>query len=129
MYTIRLRRPFVAVVLVLIASIQVAGIYRVTRGWHSDIDGTPGIDVDFGKPDVLVRTRSLSSFFRDLLKVPIARDLFQEDLAFYYEMSPGRLGLNGTLRRIAYEHNLTWTDRLVASNGHIHEQMLQALVL
>jgi uncharacterized protein YfaA (DUF2138 family) len=110
------RRPFVALALVLIVSIQVAGLYRVSSGWGDDeIDDSLGINVDFGKPDVLIRTRSLSSFFRDLLKVPIARDLFQEDLAFYYEAHPGRLGLAGTIRRIAYEHNLTWSDRLVSS--------------
>ena len=38
---------------------------------------------------------------------------FSKDLAFYYEMHPGRLGLAGTIRRISYEHNLTWSDRVV----------------
>jgi uncharacterized protein YfaA (DUF2138 family) len=108
------RRPFVALAIVLIASLQVAGLYRAS-GWRDEVDTSLGINVDFGTPDVLIRTRSLSSFFRDLLKVPIARDLFQEDLAFYYETHPGRLGLAGTMRRIAYEHNLTWSDRLVSS--------------
>ncbi len=108
------RRPFAALAFVLLASLQVAGHHRGS-GWRQDVDTSSGIDVDFARPDVLIRTRSLSSFFRDLLKVPIAHDLFGEDLAFYYEMSPGRLGLAGTIRRISYEHNLTWTDRIVSS--------------
>jgi uncharacterized protein YfaA (DUF2138 family) len=108
------RRVLFALTLVLIASLPVAALYRASTRQELEDTG-PRIAVDFARPDVLVRTQSLSAFFRDLLKIPIARDLFGEDLAFYYELHPSRLGLAGTLRRIAYEHDLTWSDRMVAS--------------
>lgn len=72
------------------------------------------IGVDLAKPDALVRTRSLSTLPRDLLRVPLFRDLLTEEFVFYYEGDPDRLGLQGTLRRIAYEHDLGWKDDFVA---------------
>src|SRR5882762_473833 len=111
----RLARARVArIALVLVISGLVVGLYR-TIGWAQYAGRFQAIDVDLAQPDVLVRTRSLTSFFRDLLKWPLAQDLFGEDLVFYYETHPDRLGLNGSLRRIAYEHDVSWTDRIVAS--------------
>jgi uncharacterized protein YfaA (DUF2138 family) len=108
------RRVLFAVALVLIASLPVAALYRASSRQELE-DSGPAIAIDFARPDVLVRTQSLSAFFRDLLKIPIANDLVGEDLAFYYELHPSRLGLAGTLRRIAYERDLTLSDRLLAS--------------
>jgi uncharacterized protein YfaA (DUF2138 family) len=70
---------------------------------------------DLGKPDALIRTTSLSALPRDLLKAPIARDVLTEDLVFYYEQNEDRLGLSGAIKRIAYEHKLGWSDRILAS--------------
>jgi uncharacterized protein YfaA (DUF2138 family) len=71
--------------------------------------------IDLAQPDALIRTGSLSVLPRDLLKVPIAQAVLTEDLAFYYEQHEDRLGLNGAIKRIAYEHNLDWSDRIVQS--------------
>lgn len=71
--------------------------------------------VDLARPDALIRTDSLSALPRDLLKVPIARAVLTEDLAFYYEQHEDRLGLNGAIKRIAYEHDLDWNDRILRS--------------
>ncbi|NOU00904.1 MAG: DUF2138 family protein [Gallionella sp.] len=73
------------------------------------------LKVDLAHPDALIRTTSLSQLPRDLLKVPIAHDVLTEDLAFYYEQNEDRLGLNGAIKRISYEHKLNWTDRILAS--------------
>lgn len=72
-----------------------------------------GLGLDLAKPDALILTHSLSALPRDLLTIPLARDVLREDFVFYYEQSEDRLGLKGTLRRIAYEHALTWGDRLI----------------
>lgn len=72
-----------------------------------------GLKIDLSKPDALIMTKSLSTLPRDLLTVPLARDVLREEFLFYYEQSEDRLGLKGSLRRIAYEHQLGWGDQLL----------------
>jgi len=69
---------------------------------------------DLARPDVLVRTRSLKALPHDLLLVPLAHDVLTEDALFYYEENPDRLSLSGSLRRIAYEHDLRWSDEAIS---------------
>ena len=71
------------------------------------------LGLDLSRPDALVLTRSIASLPRDLLTIPLARDVLREDFVFYYEQGEDRLGLKGSLRRIAYEHELTWGDQLI----------------
>lgn len=81
-------------------------------GWHRMADvNSLGLNLD--RPDALIVTRSLSTLPRDLLTVPLAHDLLREDFLFYYEQTEDRLGLKGSLRRIAYEHDLAWGDQLL----------------
>ena len=98
----------------LAVGLQAAAMYR-SGDWRHTTQTFAAAGVDLTQPDVLIRTESLSAFFRDLLQVPLARDVLGEDLLFYYETHPDRLGLAGSLRRIAYEHDLTWTDRVVSA--------------
>ncbi|MYM90052.1 DUF2138 family protein [Rugamonas sp. FT82W] len=94
-----------AVVLAAVAA------YRLL-GWNlmGDVNS---LKLDLSRPDALVMTKSLSSLPRDLLTVPLARDVLREEFLFYYEQSEDRLGLKGSLRRIAYEHELGWGDQLL----------------
>jgi uncharacterized protein YfaA (DUF2138 family) len=85
--------------------------YR-TFGW-AYMAPVNGLKLDLSKPDALIVTESLSTLPRDLLSIPLARDVLREDFLFYYEQNEDRLGLKGSLRRIAYEHELTWGDELV----------------
>lgn len=85
--------------------------YRVF-GWDS-MGAVNSLQLDLSKPDALVVTRSLSTLPRDLLTIPLARDVLREEFLFYYEQSEDRLGLKGSLRRIAYEHELGWGDQLL----------------
>jgi uncharacterized protein YfaA (DUF2138 family) len=73
------------------------------------------VDVIDRPPDALIRTYSLSRLPVDLLRVPLAKDVLTEDFVDYYENHESRLSLLGTVRRIAYEHKLEWTDKLVES--------------
>ncbi|OYO31266.1 DUF2138 family protein [Janthinobacterium sp. PC23-8] len=85
--------------------------YRVF-GWGA-MGPVNSLKLDLSRPDALVRTNSLSTLPRDLLTVPLARDVLREEFLFYYEQSEDRLGLKGSLRRIAYEHQLGWGDQLL----------------
>jgi uncharacterized protein YfaA (DUF2138 family) len=85
--------------------------YR-TLGWDL-MSPVNSLNLDLTKPDALIVTRSLSALPRDLLTIPLARDVLREDFLFYYEQNEDRLGLKGSLRRIAYEHELGWGDQLI----------------
>ena len=81
-------------------------------GWNT-MDPVNSLGLDLSKPDALILSHSIAALPRDLLTIPLARDVLREDLVFYYEQSEDRLGLKGALRRIAYEHELDWGDQLV----------------
>ncbi|MCL2875428.1 MAG: DUF2138 family protein [Betaproteobacteria bacterium] len=66
-------------------------------------------------PDALIRSHSLSKLPPDLLRIPLARDVLTEDFITYYEQNENRLALSGTLRRIAFEHELDFPERLLKS--------------
>jgi uncharacterized protein YfaA (DUF2138 family) len=107
MNKIAVRRSLIAGAVVLAA---LAG-YR-TFGW-AGMQPVNGLGLDLSRPDALIRTASLSTLPRDLLTIPLMRDVLREDFLFYYEQNEDRLGLKGTLRRIAYEHELGWGDQLI----------------
>lgn len=89
-------------------------------GWLSrqsetvlNLAGQSALRLDLRRPDVLIESASLSRLPRDLLAVPLLRDTLTEDFVFYYEQHADRLGLNGSLRRIIYEHDLQLQDSLL----------------
>lgn len=81
--------------------------------WNITPLSSAGLNLDMTAPDALIRSKSLSKLPSDMLRVPLLHDLLTEDFLFYYENSEGRLGLRGTLRRIAYEHDVTLSDELI----------------
>ena len=109
-----MRRTWVIAGLVAAAVASAAG-YQRGLNWKEFHYLDTRLMADLGQPDALIRTTSLSRLPRDLLKVPIARDVLTEDLAFYYEQNEDTLGLKGAVKRIAYEHRLGWTDRILAT--------------
>ncbi len=92
-----------------------AAVYQRGSNWKEFHFVGSRVMVDLAHPDALIRTSSLVALPRDLLKVPMAHDVLTEDLAFYYEQQEDRLGIKGAIKRIAYEHKLAWTDRLLSS--------------
>ena len=91
--------------------VAAAAVYAVF-GWHG-MGRVNSLKLDLARPDALIVSSSLSTLPRDLLTIPLARDVLREDFFFYYEQGEDRLGLKGTLRRIAYEHELNWGDQLI----------------
>ncbi|MGZ3159331.1 MAG: DUF2138 family protein, partial [Burkholderiaceae bacterium] len=100
-----MRRTWIIVGLIVTATAS-AAIYQRGSNWKEFHFVGSRLKVDLAHPDALIRTTSLSKLPRDLLKVPIARDVLTEDLAFYYEQHEDRLGLSGAIKRIAYERKL-----------------------
>ncbi|QNA89257.1 DUF2138 family protein [Massilia sp. Dwa41.01b] len=99
---------------VLIACVLSVGAFVTYRSFSWDYLGrVNSLELDLSKPDALILTPSLSTLPRDLLTIPLARDVLREDFVFYYEQGEDRLGLKGSLRRIAYEHELNWGDELI----------------
>lgn len=84
------------------------------NSWQRYAPDGSDLNVDLEHPDALIRSAHLARLPRDLLAQPLFKDLLDEDFVFYYEHNADRLGLVGALRRIAYEHELQWPDRLVA---------------
>lgn len=107
-----MRRTWIIIGLLVVTTAS-AAVYQKGRNWKEFHFTGTRLMADLAHPDALIRTTSLSKLPRDLLTVPIARDVLTEDLAFYYEQNEDRLGLFGAIKRIAYEHHLDWSDRLL----------------
>ena len=71
------------------------------------------LNLNLQKPDALIVTQCLSKFPKDVATIPLLKSLLTEDLFYYYEENEGGLTLRGTLRRIAYEHQLNIGDDVV----------------
>ena len=70
--------------------------------------------LQLAKPDAVIQTTGLSSLPKDILAIPQLKDLLSEDFLYYYETNEDRLGIDGALRRITYEHQLSLTDEILA---------------
>jgi uncharacterized protein YfaA (DUF2138 family) len=100
------------VLFVFISSCAFRGPGKEEVGFVKEL---PASGIDLANPDVLIKTNSLAKLPRDLLQIPLLRDVLTEDFVFYYEQNARRLSLGGTLRRIAYEHNLDLGDWIIRS--------------
>jgi uncharacterized protein YfaA (DUF2138 family) len=67
---------------------------------------------DIHHPDAIIDSAALSRLPRDMIRVPLLRSLLTEDFVDYYESAPMRLSAEGTLRRLAFEHDLDWRDEI-----------------
>lgn len=66
----------------------------------------------YSQPDVIVTSQSLSKLPNDLKKIPYIEDFFKSLIWEDVEQNSARLSLNGTLYRIAFEHDLKIEDIL-----------------
>lgn len=73
------------------------------------------LQIDLNEPDLFLDSDSLSQLPKDLLTIPFLRDVLSEDFVFYYQNHADRLGIEGSIRRIVYEHDLTLKDKLFSS--------------
>lgn len=104
--------------LLLIGSVALAiTIVAVASRWIPGATGTTAtrFKLDVSAPDAVILSRNLAELPRDLLAVPLLRDTLTEDVVFYYEQNEERLSLSGTLKRLAFEHEVSLSDELVGS--------------
>ncbi|NHQ87508.1 DUF2138 family protein [Iodobacter sp. HSC-16F04] len=64
-------------------------------------------------PDIVLATPDLAQLPAALMQVPLFKKVLTEDAVDYYEHHPDKLGLEGSLRRIAFEHELNLQDRFM----------------
>ncbi|HEX5330119.1 DUF2138 family protein [Sulfuricurvum sp.] len=105
-------------ILMMVTAVSVFALVAVTlpkKNSPKFIYAGSALMCDLQHPDGYIRTERLSDLPKDLLKTPIIRDVFTKDLAFYYEHHEDCMSLSGTLKRIAYEHDLVWSDKLMES--------------
>ncbi|MBF0463241.1 MAG: DUF2138 family protein [Magnetococcales bacterium] len=65
-------------------------------------------------PDAVIQSRALSQLPKDILAVPLLHTLLTEEYLFYYQQNENRLTLEGTVRRLAYEHDMGVGDEVIA---------------
>ncbi len=98
-----------------LAAVAVVAAGAVALGLRKQFGGhINALGVDLRAPAAYVATPSLTALSRDLVKAPVLRELLTEDFAFYYEAHEDRLGLAGAIKRVAFEHETTWRDDLIA---------------
>ena len=73
------------------------------------------VQIDLLHPDARVISQRLSSLPRDILLQPQLKLLLTEEFAFYYDEQSQKMALDGSFRRLAYEHQLTVQDHLLQS--------------
>lgn len=113
------RKRWAALAVVVVCGVAVFLAWRGHPQWQAYADAAPGQPANVAgiwpdRPDAVVRSESLTGLPRDLLAVPLLKDLLTEDFLFYYDTDEDWLGLKGTLRRIAYEHQLDLGDQMVS---------------
>ncbi|MBS1158428.1 MAG: hypothetical protein H6R15_847 [Proteobacteria bacterium] len=108
------RRSKFYLLLVLLALGLAFGAYRY---WHRlpHYQGVSPLQVDLRHPEMLLATRNLADLPKAIAATPVLAGLVDEELVFHYEEDEARLSIEGTLRRLAYEHDLDLADHFLAS--------------
>lgn len=102
--------------LLLIAIACIASAWAGYRYFHKvKYKGVSRIQIDMRNPDMVLATHNLADLPKDVAGAPMLQGLVDQELAFYYEEDEARLSLEGSLRRLAYEHNLELRDRLLST--------------
>lgn len=98
---------------VLAVSLVFAG-YRLIRHLPRHKGGA-ALNVDLRQPDFLLQSKELSRLPKDIADTPMLAGLVDEQLVFHYEEDEARLSVEGSLRRLAYEHHLDLSDRFLSA--------------
>ena len=106
-----------ALFLVLLALVSVAAAWAGYRYLHKPphYKGVSRIQIDMRDPDMVLATRNLAELPKDIAAAPTLQGLVDVQLVFHYEEDEARLSLEGSVRRLAYEHKLTLQDRFLST--------------
>ena len=106
-----IQKKFIASALALMALVGVT--FYAAAGYEPFSGEINDLGINITEPDALIRSYSLSRLPPDLLRVPVVRDVLTEDFVDYYEHNEDREALLGTMKRIAYEHKLDLSERVL----------------
>lgn len=105
----RLQTRAVAACAVVVACLGIAFLGRAYFQGAVNVLG-----VSLAQPDILIRSQRLADLPGDVVRSPVWRAVLTQDVVHYYEDHPARLSVVGTLKRLAYDHELAWSDQLAA---------------
>ncbi|WP_454874292.1 DUF2138 domain-containing protein [Paraburkholderia xenovorans] len=97
--------------LLVVAGVIIQAVWRPFA--HRKAAENGEIVLDIHHPDAVIDSEALSRLPRDILSVPLLRDVLTQDFVDYYESDNTRLSAEGALRRLAFEHQLDWRDELI----------------
>ncbi len=111
------KRSGKTVAIIIGAVLAASAVYAGYRLIHQPPrhKGAARLDVDLRNPEFLLVTRNLSRLPKDVADAPALAGLVDEQLVFHYEEDEARLSMEGTIRRLAYEHDLDLNDRFLAT--------------
>ena len=98
----------------LVLPVIAAGFWFGTQFNEGKIAGK-AVNLVLVKPDAWIHSQNLSQLPRDMLTVPLVKDVLTEDFLYFYDTDEDWLSLKGTMRRISFEHELNWRDDLFAN--------------
>ncbi|HMU65784.1 MAG TPA: DUF2138 family protein [Cellvibrionaceae bacterium] len=104
-------------ILVLLSGVLVASQGVFGRFWQRAAEPVAiknRQNLELSAPDGLLEAERLSQLPKDLLSAPFLADLLSDDFVFYYQHNAEKLAVIGTLRRLAFEHNLTLPEQLIS---------------
>lgn len=104
-------------ILVLLSGVLVASQGVFGRFWQRAAEPVAiknRQNLELSAPDGLLEAERLSQLPKDLLSAPFLADLLSDDFVFYYQHNAEKLAVIGTLRRLAFEHNLTIPEQIIS---------------
>lgn len=98
-----------------LAILLVVGFFRYSPLLHADDSTTVTVpSIPLSVPDAMISTKSLSALPKDIISIPLFKELLTEDFVFYYQaVDEDILTLKGALQRIAYEYQQTVLDHIL----------------
>ena len=104
-----------AVALFGLSLAAVATATLLTPPTPTTLMGSEPVSLDLERPDAWIDSSRLSALPAAVIQAPVLKQLLSEEFAFYYEELDTRLDVNGALKRMAFERDLTLSDRVLDS--------------
>jgi uncharacterized protein YfaA (DUF2138 family) len=102
-------KGFLAIIIILLCGAAVWGWYR----WRLPVQFDNQAEINLGVPDVWIHSQNLALLPHDILQVPLLKSVLTEDFLYFYQQDADWLSLQGALRRLSFEHNLSLSDSLL----------------
>lgn len=114
------RKKLSLLALLVFSSLFVWALSQATQVFKGSINQ---LELDLKHPDALIVSSSLSSLPRDIQQIPLLKNVLTEDFVFYYEQHEDVLSLKGTLKRLAFEHQLQLQDKVLKASLDVPAQI------